>query len=129
MCSDEGRFSFDDLTVMLTAVELSPPWMTIDWMSALSRAAPSRVRSKLAPLTPFKAMVTLSPSASRTEAFFLLVNGTTPLSQCHLALGLLSTLLDPAAPSRKELSTATAMFGEMGMHFWLEKAETALEAL
>ena len=49
--------------------------------------------------------------------------------QCHLALGLLSTRPSNAAPSRKELSTAATMFREMDMHFWLEKAETALEAL
>jgi len=43
-------------------------------------------------------------------------------AHCHLALGLLGVARSNAAPSRTELSTAAAMFREMEMHFWLEKA-------
>jgi tetratricopeptide (TPR) repeat protein len=49
--------------------------------------------------------------------------------QCHLALGLLSTQPSNAAPFGNELSTAATMFREMDMHFWLDKAERALEAV
>jgi class 3 adenylate cyclase/tetratricopeptide (TPR) repeat protein len=49
--------------------------------------------------------------------------------QCHLALGLLSTPSSNAARSRQALSTAATMFREMDMQFWLEKAQTALNAL
>jgi tetratricopeptide (TPR) repeat protein len=52
--------------------------------------------------------------------------GMRPLiAQCHLALGFLPA--GAAQESRAHLETALTMFREMGMQFWLEKAESALK--
>jgi class 3 adenylate cyclase/tetratricopeptide (TPR) repeat protein len=54
--------------------------------------------------------------------------GMRPLiAQCHLALGSLPA--GDAQESRAHLETAVTMFHEMGMQFWLEKAQAALKAL
>ena len=54
--------------------------------------------------------------------------GMRPLiGQCDLALGLL--FIGDAQESRAQLETAVTMFSEMGMQFWLEKAQAALKAL
>ncbi len=47
------------------------------------------------------------------------------IAQCHLALGSL-----PAEKERRShLDDATAMFREMGMDFWLKKAEQQVAQL
>ena len=46
------------------------------------------------------------------------------IAQCLLALGSLPT--DAAQEQRCQLETAAAMFREMEMEYWLEKAESAL---
>ena len=49
--------------------------------------------------------------------------GMRPLvAHCHLGLGRLSRRPGDAARAREHLATATAMYGEMGMGFWLERA-------
>jgi hypothetical protein len=48
------------------------------------------------------------------------------LAHCHLGLGRLSGRQSDAARAREHLATATALYREMGMIFWLEKAEAAL---
>jgi class 3 adenylate cyclase/tetratricopeptide (TPR) repeat protein len=48
------------------------------------------------------------------------------LAHCHLGLGKLYRRTGDPAKSEEHLTTATAMYREMGMSFWLEKAEAAL---
>jgi Tetratricopeptide repeat len=56
--------------------------------------------------------------------------GMRPLvAHCHLGLGQLFQRTNKPATAREHLTTATAMYREMGMTFWLEKAEAAGSAL
>jgi len=48
------------------------------------------------------------------------------LAHCHLGLGRLSRRLGDQAKAHEHLTTATAMYREMDMGFWLEKAEAEL---
>ena len=48
------------------------------------------------------------------------------VAHCHLGLGRLHKQTGQPVRAREHLSTATAMFREMGMKFWLEKAEAAM---
>ena len=51
--------------------------------------------------------------------------GMRPLvAHCHLGLGKLYRRTGDTAKAEEHLTTATAMYREMGMSFWLEKAET-----
>jgi hypothetical protein len=53
--------------------------------------------------------------------------GMRPLvAHCHLGLGKLYRRTGDQAKAREQLTTATAMYREMGMGFWLEKAEAEL---
>ncbi len=55
--------------------------------------------------------------------------GMRPLvAHCHLGLGTLYGRIGKRQESQEHLSTATAMFREMDMRFWLEKAEAELKA-
>jgi tetratricopeptide (TPR) repeat protein len=50
--------------------------------------------------------------------------GMRPLvAHCHLGLGKLYTRTDKREQAREHLATATTMYHEMGMTYWLEKAE------
>jgi tetratricopeptide (TPR) repeat protein len=44
------------------------------------------------------------------------------VAHCHLGLGRLSRRPGDAARAREHLATATAMYGDMGMGLWLERA-------
>ncbi len=56
--------------------------------------------------------------------------GMQPLvGRCHFGLGRLYRRAGERAPAQQHLRTATAMFRDMGMQFWLEKAESALKDL
>jgi class 3 adenylate cyclase/tetratricopeptide (TPR) repeat protein len=56
--------------------------------------------------------------------------GMRPLTaHCHLGLGQLFHRTDKPADAHEHLTTATTMYREMGMVFWLEKAEAAWGAL
>ena len=56
--------------------------------------------------------------------------GMQPLqAQCHYALGELARKAGEKRGAREQFSTAVSMFREMGMQFWLEKAESALKEL
>jgi hypothetical protein len=56
--------------------------------------------------------------------------GTRPLvAHCHLGLGKLFRRSDRPELATDHLMTATAMYGEMGMRFWLEQATAELEQL
>jgi len=50
--------------------------------------------------------------------------GMRPLvAHCHLGLGRLYRRTGDGAKVHEHLTTATTMYREMGMNFWLEKAE------
>jgi tetratricopeptide (TPR) repeat protein len=54
--------------------------------------------------------------------------GMRPLvAHCHLGLGKLYRRTDKREQAQEHLRTATTMYREMGMTYWLEKAETELE--
>jgi tetratricopeptide (TPR) repeat protein len=56
--------------------------------------------------------------------------GMRPLqAQCHCALGELAKTAGGKREASEQFGTAVAMFREMGMQFWLEKAESALKNL
>jgi tetratricopeptide (TPR) repeat protein len=48
------------------------------------------------------------------------------VAHCHLGLGKLYRRTGDRAKAEEHLGTASAMYREMGMGFWLEKAETEL---
>src|SRR6516162_647445 len=53
--------------------------------------------------------------------------GMRPLvAHCHLGLGTLYRRTGDRAKAEEHLTTATTMYREMGMGFWLEKAEAEL---
>jgi tetratricopeptide (TPR) repeat protein len=50
--------------------------------------------------------------------------GMRPLiAHCHLGLGKLYRRMSKGQEARQHLTTATTMYGEMGMTYWLEQAE------
>ena len=52
--------------------------------------------------------------------------GMRPLvAHCHLGLGKLYRRTGKREQAREHLTTATTMYREMDMRFWLEKAEAA----
>jgi len=48
------------------------------------------------------------------------------VAHCHLGLGKLHRRMGKREEAREHLTTATAMYREMDMRFWLEKAEAEL---
>jgi hypothetical protein len=48
------------------------------------------------------------------------------VAHCHLGLGKLYHGTDKREQAREHLATATTMYREMGMTYWLEKAEAEL---
>ena len=56
--------------------------------------------------------------------------GMRPLvAHCHLGLAKLYQRTDKREQAREHLTTATTMYREMDMRFWLEQAEVAMAAL
>ena len=56
--------------------------------------------------------------------------GMRPLvAHCHLGLGKLYRSMGKQERAREHLTTATTMYREMGMTFWLEKAALAMAEL
>ena len=56
--------------------------------------------------------------------------GMRPLvAHCHLGLGKLYRRTDKREQAREHLATATTMYREMGMTYWLEQAETETREL
>ena len=51
------------------------------------------------------------------------------LAHCHLGLGKLYPRVGKDAAAREDLRTATTMYREMDMRFWLEQAEAIMGAL
>jgi tetratricopeptide (TPR) repeat protein len=48
------------------------------------------------------------------------------ITHCHLGLGKFYRYTDDGEKAHKHLTTASTMYREMGMSFWLEQAEAAL---
>jgi len=48
-------------------------------------------------------------------------------AHCHLGLGKLYWRTDPRERAQDHLTTATTMYREMGMTYWLEKAEAEIK--
>ena len=46
------------------------------------------------------------------------------VAHCHLGLGKLYAKTGKRQQAREHLTTVTTLYREMGMTFWLEKAET-----
>jgi tetratricopeptide (TPR) repeat protein len=69
--------------------------------------------------------------ASYREALALAAElGMRPLiAHCHLGLGKLYRRTGKRPEAQEHLATATTMYREMGMRFWLEQAETDMKEL
>ena len=50
-------------------------------------------------------------------------------AHCHLGLGQLETVLADITPARDHIKQALMPYREMGMQYWVEKAESAVRAL
>ncbi len=50
------------------------------------------------------------------------------VAHCHLGLGKLSRRAGKGQQAQEHLATATTMYGEMEMRFWLEQAEAEMGA-
>jgi hypothetical protein len=48
------------------------------------------------------------------------------VAACHLGLGKLCRRTDKREQAREHLTTATTMYRDMGMTYWLEKAEAEI---
>ena len=48
------------------------------------------------------------------------------IAHCHLGLARLYRRMDRREQAREYLATATTMYREMGMTYWLEKAEAEM---
>jgi hypothetical protein len=48
------------------------------------------------------------------------------VAHCHLGLGRLDRRTGKREQAQEHLTTATAMYGEMDMRYWLEQAEAEL---
>jgi hypothetical protein len=51
------------------------------------------------------------------------------VAHCHFGLGRLYRRTGDREQAREHLTTATAMYGEMDMRFWLEQAHAELRSL
>jgi hypothetical protein len=51
------------------------------------------------------------------------------VADCHFGLGKLYRRTDKPERAREHLTTATTMYREMGMTYWLEKAEAEVATL
>jgi hypothetical protein len=77
-----------------------------------------------------------SPEVARAPTHYLSAlalaepRGMRPLvAHCHLGLGKLYRRTGKHEQAQEHLTTATTMYREMGMQFWVEKAETEKQAL
>jgi hypothetical protein len=50
------------------------------------------------------------------------------MAHCHLGLGRLYRRTGPREQAQAHLTTARAMYGEMGMTYWLETPEKGIDA-
>jgi hypothetical protein len=69
-----------------------------------------------------------SAAALRTALSLAEPRGMRPLvAHCHLGLGKHYLSTDKREQAREHLATATTMYRDMGMTYWLEKAEAELQ--
>ena len=57
------------------------------------------------------------------------VDARQPAAHCHLGRGKLYGRTGKGDQAREHLTTATTMYGEMSMTYWLEKAEAEMRHL
>jgi hypothetical protein len=76
------------------------------------------------------------PDVERAEAAYVEAmaraepRGMRPLvAHCHLGLGKLYRRTAKREQAQEHLTTATTMYREMGMTYWLEKAEAEMKEL
>jgi hypothetical protein len=55
-----------------------------------------------------------------------LPDGAPFVAHCHFGLGRLHTRTAKRGQAQEHLTTGAAMYGEMGMWFWLERAQEEL---
>jgi hypothetical protein len=65
----------------------------------------------------------------RLTAFRQRTGRVFPPAYCHLGLGRLYRRMDKREQAQEHLATARAMYGGMGMTYWLEKLEKGMSAL
>jgi hypothetical protein len=63
---------------------------------------------------------------ARHEALRLLGQVTALVAHCHLGVGKLYRRSGKREQAQEHLATATTMYREMGMTYWLEQAESEL---
>jgi hypothetical protein len=51
------------------------------------------------------------------------------IAHCHLGLGKLDRSVGKQPEAQEQLTTATTMYREMDMRFWLEQAEAEIRTL
>jgi hypothetical protein len=51
------------------------------------------------------------------------------VAHCHLGLGKLYRRTGKREQAQEHLATATTMYGQMGMTYWLERAEAEMKEL
>jgi class 3 adenylate cyclase len=99
----------------------------------LAKATERNARGFLAPLLRLEAEVVSSDpgwARERLEKALALAAelGMHPeVAHCHLGLGKLYRRTDKREQAQEHLTTATTMYREMGMTYWLEKAEQAVK--
>jgi len=71
----------------------------------------------------------LQAAATPPAPKFAAPQAYTPMAHCHLGLGRLYRRTGKGQEAQEHLVTAIAMYREMDMRFWLEKAEAELREL
>ena len=90
------------------------------------------ILSLLAEISASKAPPALEPAVSsyeRAKALAGELGMGTRLADCHLGLGKLYGRTGKRDQARERLTTATTMYREMDMRFWLEKAAAEMKDL
>jgi tetratricopeptide (TPR) repeat protein len=101
-------------------------------VAACERGTEAGVMRLLAEIASLAAPPALEPALSSYERAFALAEelGMRPLvADCHLGLAKLYRRTGDAAKGLEHLTTAATMYREMGMSFWLEKADAELRGV
>ena len=94
--------------------------LAVSWGLGQARLTPSA-----SPVTSRRQAAPRTPPGYYREALALADTlGMRPLiAYCHLGLGKLYRRTDKREQAQAQLATATTMYRDMGMTYWLEKAE------
>jgi len=107
--------------------EVSPKrrWRSpVGWGPEPARATPSA-----SPVTSRRRAALRTPKATTTRAWRSpWSSGCAPSAHCYLGLGKLYRRTGDQAKAHEHLTTGTTMYREMGMNFWLDKAEAEQKA-